>query len=428
VPPTKLETAAINKKLLSEGAIAPWQYCLREGVPLHPEALLTAPPLLKQYCHGSKKTPNLLSEEKWTWETLEALETGAATQTLLPFEAALLFGIKGEDIVRFLDQIGLCSTTSPSGIPAWAQTKPEAFPPQNTSVNTPKYLGPIPEYCPMSPKEERDLVAETQCGDPKKEKLAEEKLIIANLRLVASLARRHQHGLPLEDLISEGTLGLRVAIKKFNPAMGARLSTYAIWWIKHHLRKALNESKIIRIPLHQQHHIKKIQDTILRLTESTGVTPTDQEIAEETGLKPHIVQTLRDLNSPVISLQDSPLPEGEGRSFEETLRDHNPSGLSPFEHLKSKHAKETLHRILENRLNPQEQRVLSLRFGLNEEPPKTLDETGEELQLTRERIRQIQNLALKKLKESLLAHQNMETTLAYPPKSPAQNTGNLSKE
>jgi RNA polymerase primary sigma factor len=273
----------------------------------------------------------------------------------------------------------------------------------------------------MSGQEEQALITESRCGDPARETKAEEKLIIANLRLVASLARRHQHGLPLEDLISEGTLGLRVAIQKFNPAMGARLSTYAIWWIKHHLRKALNESKTIRVPIHQQHHVKRIQDTILRLTEATGSPPTDEEIAAETGLKTHVVQNLRDLSSPMLSLQNSPHHETDGRTFEETLKDQNASGLTPFEHLKSKHAKETLERILQSRLNAQEQNVIRLRFGLDEGGPKTLDETGEALGLTRERIRQIQNLALKKLKESLLAHQNMESTLAYyngcPPKT-----------
>lgn len=406
-------TTEINQKLLSAGAIERWQFLLRENLPLDEEALDTCPPCLLLWQGGNKSNPPLLPQKDWAWELLEAIENGAATQTLLPFEAALKFGLEGKKVGHFLHQIGLSYPPAPAWIPKWAQPDAKPAPDPLERSSTPKYLGPIPEYAPMSGAEEQALISESRCGDPDRETKAEEKLIIANLRLVASLARRHQHGLPLEDLISEGTLGLRVAIQKFNPAMGARLSTYAIWWIKHHLRKALNESKTIRVPIHQQHHIKRIQDTILRLTEATGAAPTDEEIAEETGLKTHVVQTLRDLSAPMISLQNSPHHESDGRTFEETLKDHNTSGLSPFEHLKSKHAKETLERILQNRLNPQERSVIRLRFGLDEEGAKTLDETGETLGLTRERIRQIQNLALRKLKESLLAHQNMEPTLAY---------------
>jgi RNA polymerase primary sigma factor len=404
----------INEKLLADGAIEYWQFLLRENLPFDKKTLESCPNCIQEWKIKKRKTKkNLLNEEKWTWEILEQIENGAVTQTLLPYEAALKFGIEGKKISHFLHQIGIEYPDPPPWVPAWA--KPSKPPSIKTQEHTPipKYLGPIPEYSPMSPLEEHTLIAETRCGDPTRETKAEEKLLIANLRLVTSLARRHQHGIPLEDLISEGTLGLRVAIKKFNPSMGARLSTYAIWWIKHHLRKALNESKTIRIPIHQQHQIKKIQDTILRLTELTGNPPSDEEVAEETGLKTHTVQNLRALNSPIISLQTQFNHDNDGRTFEETLKDNNPSGASPFEHLKSKHAKETLERILKNRLNLQEQEVIQLRFGLDGNPPKTLDETGDILKLTRERIRQIQNLALKKLKESLTAHQALKPTLAY---------------
>ena len=416
-----------NNWLLRQKLIKKWQYLIREDLPLTHAALKTAPSSLKPNKtppHSPTKFKKFAELDK---KTLEAIQDGIRTKCLLPHEAAIEFGIRGGDIAEFLNSQNILYSDSPQSAPLWAKLPPlNQLPPSPPLAPqkdlqplnlTPHYLGPFPKYEALSKEAEEQLILQARSSDPNISSKAEEKLIVANLRLVSSLARKTQYGVPLEDLISEGILGLRTAIQKFDPNMGSRLSTYAIWWIKFHLRKTHSESKIIRIPLHQQQRMRLIQAAITNLTEITGFPPSDEEVSEETGIKPHTINTLRNLTTPILSLQTPVGYLPESRTFEETLADTSPSGRSPLEALQTKHAQATLQKIFVTRLNAQEQEVLNLRFGLTTLAPKTLDETGKALTLTRERIRQIQNKALKKLKESLQAHQNMETTLAYLDKS-----------
>ena len=402
-----------NKRLLEDRKIEEWQYCLRENVPIQslPNNLNNhIPPFAPKWAGGLDKTPDKSTE--LTWDQMESIEAGIQTGHLLPYEAAMLFGIQGEKIKKFLQELKYTIPPHPKWILNWAQPEPTPkYSTNNSGLSL--YLASIPKYEGMTAEEETALIQESRSPDPTLANKAEEKLILANLRLVVAIARKSSYNNSIEDLIAEGNIGLRTAIQKYKPDMGARLSTYAAWWIKQSIRKALNDSKTIRIPLHQQHNLKKIQDTIYKLTEITGANPSDEEIAEETGIKTHIVHRLRNLTTPMLSLQHFPNDETNGKSYEETLKDTSPNGANPLEKLSDKHAQETLEKILVSRLNAQEQRVINLRFGMENESPKTLDETGEILNLTRERIRQIQDGALKKLKKSLIAHRNLKGTLAY---------------
>ena len=298
---------------------------------------------------------------------------------------------------------------------------PSYLPPEEKSEVSPDafsaYLKSLPNLPLLSETEELELIKTAHGEDPKAAAKAEEKLILSNLRLVISLARKYtRYGCPMEDLVSEGNIGLKVAIGKYQPARGARLSTYAVWWIKQYLRKATNETiRTIRIPIYQQKTVRAIHAAASRLSEITGHYPTDEEIAEETGFKPHLVQNLRCLTVPMISLQN---PVGqdhdhEGRTYEDILSDQTGNGDTPLEQLSKKNSSEGLLSLIQKRLSKKEQEVIQLRFGLKDGNGncKTLEEVGAKLKLTRERIRQIQEGALQKLRRSLEAQDSRQPTL-----------------
>lgn len=276
------------------------------------------------------------------------------------------------------------------------------------------YIQSLPSYDLLDDKEEKRLVEIAQSERIESNK-AIEVLILSNMRLVISMAKKYtKYGCPMEDLVSEGSIGLGVAIEKYKAHKGARLSTYAVWWIKQYLRKATNDSaRTIKIPIYQQKTLRAINATINKLKETTGLTPSDDEVAGELGLTTKHVQTLRHATVPLVSLQNPIGNLDNSRTYEEILCDQSGSTDSPLEQLSKKTASEGLLTLIKKRLSKKEQEVVILRFGLDGKSSenRTLEEVGNLLKLTRERIRQIQEGALKKLKGSLEAEAANRPTL-----------------
>ena len=253
---------------------------------------------------------------------------------------------------------------------------------------------------PLITKEQEVILAEQiHCGDQKLHDEAYQTLLLANLRLVVKIAHDFRGlGLPLLDLISEGNIGLARAVEKFDPALGAKFSSYAAWWVKQAMRRALsNQSGTIRIPVQSLGKISKIKYVALALKEKLGRNPTDMEIAQELGLSEQSVMALRLSDIKTISIS-APIKDGEDGSLGDLISDSNAE--RPDEIIGEQ---ETFERLLTlvNRLDDREKTIVIARFGLDGKPPRTLDEVSCKLGRTRERIRQIQNQALAKLKNML---------------------------
>jgi len=258
------------------------------------------------------------------------------------------------------------------------------------------YLREIGQSKLLTPQEEIVLAKRIHQGDEE----ARETMIKANLRLVVKIARDYEeYGLPLLDLINEGNMGLMKAVERFDPAKGAKLSTYAAWWIKQAIRRALaNQSKTIRLPVHVGDKILHMRRASMKLQEILGREPTDEELAGELGTTPYRVSELRAAAIRPASL-DAPLGFDENdHRYGDLVQDENAE--NPYDELEEK-TNTALLRELVLTLPPREQTILGARFGLNGEPEKTLEEVGRKFGVTRERIRQIQNMALSKLKKMI---------------------------
>ena len=247
----------------------------------------------------------------------------------------------------------------------------------------------------LTPLEEIELAARIKKGDKK----AREHMIKANLRLVVKIAHDYDGlGLPLLDLINEGNIGLMKAVERFDPAKGGKLSTYGAWWIKQSIKRALaNQSKTIRLPVHLVDKISKMRRTAMKLQEMTGREPTDQELAEELGMTTSRVAHLRTAAIRPASL-DAPIGDDDNNSFSEIVEDENAE--SPYEQLEEKTVNRMLSDMIET-LDSREATILEFRFGLDGGQEKTLEEVGEKFGITRERVRQIQNIALKKMRKMI---------------------------
>jgi RNA polymerase primary sigma factor len=257
------------------------------------------------------------------------------------------------------------------------------------------YLREIGQVKLLTPEEEIELAARIKKGDKK----ARELMIKANLRLVVKIAHDYESfGLPLLDLISEGNIGLMKAVERFDPAKGGKLSTYGSWWIKQSIKRALaNQSKTIRLPVHLVDKISKMRRTAMKLQEIFGREPTDEELAEEMGMSVSRVGQMRTAAIRPTSL-DAPIGDDESNSFAEVVQDDNAS--TPYEQLDDKTATAMLQELVKT-LDERESTILRYRFGLDGGSEKTLEEVGAKFGVTRERVRQIQNIALLKLRKMI---------------------------
>ena len=254
------------------------------------------------------------------------------------------------------------------------------------------YLREIGQVKLLTPEEEIALAKQIKRGNKK----AREQMIKANLRLVVKIAREYEGlGLPLLDLINEGNIGLMKGVDRFDTRKGAKLSTYASWWIKQSIMRALaNQSKIIRLPVHVIDTLAHIRKAEARLHETLDREPTDEEVAGDLGIDARRVRRYREAARAPVSL-DSPIGDDDSASVSEVVADSN--AAAPFEQLAS-HADSELVREVLATLDKRESKILALRFGLDGNEPRTLEELGERFGVTRERIRQIQEQALLKLR------------------------------
>ncbi len=261
------------------------------------------------------------------------------------------------------------------------------------------YMQDIGQISLVTQKEEVELAAAIHGTDSFAYEKARAVLIQANLRLVVKIAHDFKGlGLPLLDLISEGNIGLMRAVEKFDPAKGAKFSSYAAWWIKQSMRRALaNQSRTIRIPVQSAGKINKIKSVRMKLVETLGREPTDSEIAERLDFSERTVAGLRLADLRTFSLHD-PIQQGEDGEFQDIIPDRR--ATTPDQILGNVESVYRLIDLLEE-LDQREQSILRMRFGLDGKRPRTLEEVSQEIGRTRERVRQIQNQALTKLKVML---------------------------
>jgi len=254
------------------------------------------------------------------------------------------------------------------------------------------YMQDIGKIPLVNGQEEVELARRIAAGSEE----ARATLIKSNLRLVVKIAHDFKGlGLPLLDLISEGNIGLMRAVEKFDPAKGAKFSSYGAWWIKQSMRRALaNQSRTIRVPVQSAGKINKIKVAKSRLNEDLGRDPSDSEIAVFLDFSERTVTGLKVADLTSFSLNET-IQEGEQGKFEDIIPDHG--SAAPDKMICSN---ETLQRLMlpVEGLEPREKQVLKMRFGLDGERPSTLEEVSSSIGRTRERIRQIQHLAMAKLR------------------------------
>lgn len=257
------------------------------------------------------------------------------------------------------------------------------------------YLRQIAEYPLLTVQDEVKLARKIKRGDEE----ARAIMVRSNLRLVVKIARDYSnYGLPLLDLISEGNIGLMKAVERFDPKKGGKLSTYAAWWIKQSIKRALaNQSKTIRLPVHLVDKIAKLRRVSTQMTEELGREPNDEELAEEVGMAVAKVSALKSAAIRPTSL-DQPLGDEDSTALGDIIGDEE--AQDPFEVLRDKDLREEVGDLMDV-LDDRERKIINSRFGLDGQKTKTLEEVGVKFGVTRERIRQLQNIALRKLRRAL---------------------------
>jgi RNA polymerase primary sigma factor len=263
--------------------------------------------------------------------------------------------------------------------------------PEQTQDPLKLYVRQIGDGPLLTPAQERELARLKDLGD----EAAKRRLIESNLRLVMSITRNYtKAGVPLLDLIQEGNLGLIRAVEKFDYRMGYKLSTYATWWIRQAVTRALaDQGRTIRLPVHVAEQVRRLMRARRVLSQKLNRDPTVDELAAESGFPPERVQELLELVEDPVSLET---PVGDGESmYADLIEDVNSD--QPDETTAKRLRSRELALALE-RLNPRMRHVLVLRFGLDGKQPKTLEEVGAGLGITRERVRQLESRALRELR------------------------------
>jgi RNA polymerase primary sigma factor len=257
------------------------------------------------------------------------------------------------------------------------------------------YLREIGRTPLLTPQQEIELARKIRNGDRK----ARELMISSNLRLVVTIARDYaDFGLPLLDIISEGNIGLMKAVERFDPSKRAKLSTYAVWWIRQSIKRALsNQSKLVRLPVHLGDKMSKMRRLALRMSEELGRDATDDELGLEIGIATEKVTELRGAGIRPTSL-DAPISEDGLTQFGESVADEE--ARTPFELLRDKDLRSKVDDLLKE-LNGREKKIIAQRFGFGGGERKTLQEVGDTLGVSRERIRQLETAALVKLRRAL---------------------------
>jgi RNA polymerase primary sigma factor len=296
------------------------------------------------------------------------------------------------------DSAAKASVTTLDAPPSFLE-KPDApthdGPPVERS-NLQLYLQEIGKTALLTIEEEVTLAKKIRRGD----RAARDHMIKANLRLVVKIAMDYKDfGLPLLDLISEGNIGLIKAVERFDPRKGGKLSTYAAWWIKQSIKRALaNQSKTIRLPVHLVDKISRMRRTAMQLSEKLGREPTDEELAIELQIPTAKVAHLKSVSVRPASL-DAPIGEdNDAATFGEIVGDDN--AVSPYEGLREKDLNSDLHAMVGS-LDDREAQIIRLRFGLDGHDELTLEEVGKRFHVTRERIRQLEYIALSKIRKAM---------------------------
>ena len=309
------------------------------------------------------------------------------------------------DVSDVLDLIGSADMDNPTlsemqaiedeGLPADLD-EPEALPEdvENAKLDDPvrMYLKEIGRIKLLTPEEEQEIAKKMAEGDED----ARKRMSEANLRLVVSIAKRYVgRGMLLLDLIQEGNLGLMKAVEKFDYTKGYKFSTYATWWIRQSITRAIaDQARTIRIPVHMVETINRVLRTSHSMVQKLGREPTTKEIADELHIEQSKVEEVLKIAQEPVSLE-TPIGEEEDSHLGDFIQDDEAS--QPSEEATYTLLREQLEEVLST-LAPREEQVLRMRFGLTDGKPHTLEEVGKEFDVTRERIRQIESKALRKLR------------------------------
>ena len=309
------------------------------------------------------------------------------------------------DVSDVLDLIGTADMDNPTlsemqaiedeGLPADLD-EPEALPEdvENAKLDDPvrMYLKEIGRIKLLTPEEEQEIAKKMAEGDED----ARKRMSEANLRLVVSIAKRYVgRGMQLLDLIQEGNLGLMKAVEKFDYTKGYKFSTYATWWIRQSITRAIaDQARTIRIPVHMVETINRVLRTSHSMVQKLGREPTTKEIADELHIEESKVEEVLKIAQEPVSLE-TPIGEEEDSHLGDFIQDDEAS--QPSEEASYTLLREQLEEV-RSTLTPREEQVLRMRFGLTDGKPHTLEEVGKEFDVTRERIRQIESKALRKLR------------------------------